>query len=59
MKERRASYPAEPSYRQIMVGGAMIGITGLGEIFAELYKEGRVPNGSLKEELLSKARENN
>jgi NAD-dependent dihydropyrimidine dehydrogenase PreA subunit len=47
------------SCRQILVGRFMTGMSGLDEMFAELYEAGRAPDEALVPELLAWARKDN
>lgn len=47
------------SYRQILVGRFMSGMSGLDEMFAELYEASRIPDEALVPELLTRARKHN
>jgi NAD-dependent dihydropyrimidine dehydrogenase PreA subunit len=47
------------SYRQVIVGRFPSGIRGLDEIFAALYRQGRVPDAELGVELVAQARRHN
>lgn len=48
-----------PSYRQIHVGEFSVGMSGLEEIFADLYAESYAPEATPAAELLRRARQHN
>ena len=48
-----------PSYRQICVGEFSVGMSGLNEIFADLYAESYAPEATPAGELLRRARQHN
>jgi len=47
------------SYRQILVGAFPTGMSGLDELFAQLYDEGKEPHEALGQELVTRARVHN